>query len=70
MEQQKRNKWTKGWRLCLLIFIAVALISFVVCLIVFPTFREKVLDIIAIILGLPFLIIMFLAYADDMFARR
>lgn len=65
-KRKKKSKWLKGWRLALLIIGGVLLMGFFVCLIVFPDFREMVGSIL---IG-PFAIIMLLAYADDLFARR
>lgn len=68
--QKDKDRWFKGWRLASLIVLGVVLIGFIVCLIVFPKFRESIENVIEFIFGLPFIIIMFLAYLDDMLARR
>ena len=65
-----KYRWFKGWRLAVLIVLGLALIGFIVSLIVFPKFREDTLSVIEIIGGIPFMIIMFLAYLDDLLARR
>ncbi len=71
-KEKQPTKWLRGWRLALLITLAVIFIGITVSLIVFPSFRNSVGYVLEALFGLPlgFGIIMFLAYADDMFARR
>ena len=69
-ERKDIGRWLKGWRLVVLIVSAAIIIGYIICLIIFPAVRKTTLDFLAIVLGLPLLIILFLAYADDMFARR
>lgn len=56
----KQSKWLRGWRLFVIIASAIALI---LCIILLPGFWE-------FIGFLPFGIIMFFAYLDDMIKRR
>lgn len=69
-DKKTLSKWLKGWRLAVLISLAVLFICFTVCLIAFPAFRNTVGYVLEIVFGFPIILVVFLAYADDMFARR
>lgn len=70
LRKKKHSKWLRGWRLALLITLFVAIIVFIFSYIFIPMFRDTIIDVIGFIFALPFGIIMFLAYFDDMIARR
>lgn len=69
-KKTKHSKWLKGWRLAIIIICAAILLGFITALIISPSFRSGVADTIEFIFILPFGIIVLLAYAGDMFARR
>lgn len=56
--------WWKAWQFYVIVFVIFAVV--IACIVWWDT----VFTILEIILGLPFLIVMFIAYLDDMFARR
>ncbi|HBH08935.1 MAG TPA: hypothetical protein DDX40_06010 [Rikenellaceae bacterium] len=70
LKRMKHSKWLRGWRLALLITLSVAIIVFIFSLIFIPVFRDTITDVIGFIFALPFGIIMFFAYFDDMIARK
>ncbi len=68
-EQSNLLKWLKGWKLVLLILCGVILIGYIICLVLFPSAREKTLDAIGV--GYTaFMVILLLAYAYDKSGRR
>ena len=68
-EQSNLLRWLRGWKLVLLILCGVILIGYIICLVFFPSVREKTLD--AIWVGFTaFMVILLLAYAYDKSGRR
>ena len=69
-EQSNLSRWLRGWKLVLLILCGVVLFGYIICLVFFPSIREKTLDLIEFVFGIPFMIVLLLAYAYDKSGRR
>jgi len=64
IKSDPKKQWYKGWKLYAI--IGVIIVAVIACII----WWEPISNVLEFVFGIPFLIIMLIAYADDMFARR